>query len=252
MPAMAARMSAQRQAVGSTDSEYVLPAFGGETALKLNKIPARNFFGPAFLTNGANGCLIDKMESLDAAAVKLVRAGDRDAFRPIVERYSDMLFRLAYRITNNEADAEEVVQETFLRAYRKLDSFNGRSSVSTWLFRIAANCSLDLLDRRKTQPQLLVRHADEDESSPEEHVPSKQPNPERMAYNAEMQANIATALESLTSVERTAFVLRHVEGCSVEEIAAALNVRAGAARHSVFRAVEKMRKFLAPAMRPVG
>lgn len=192
------------------------------------------------------------MESLDAAAVALVRAGDRDAFRPIVERYSDMLFRLAYRITSNEADAEEIVQETFSRAYRKLDSFDGRSSVSTWLFRIATNCSLDLLDRRKTQPQLLPSDPEEEESAPEERVPSEQPSPERMAYNAEMQATIQAGLKSLTSVERTAFVLRHVEGCSVEEIAAALNVRAGAARHSVFRAVEKMRKFLAPAMRPVG
>jgi RNA polymerase sigma-70 factor (ECF subfamily) len=162
-----------------------------------------------------------------------------------------MLFRLAYRITSNEADAEEIVQETFMRAYRKLDSFNGRSSVSTWLFRIATNCSLDLLDRRKAQPQLLATHPDQDESAPEERVPSEQPNPERMTYSAEMQANIEAALESLTSVERTAFVLRHVEGYPVEEIAAALNVRAGAARQSVFRAVEKIRKFLEPAMRPV-
>jgi RNA polymerase sigma-70 factor (ECF subfamily) len=195
---------------------------------------------------------MDKMESLDAAAVALVRAGDRDAFRPIVERYSEMLFRLAYRITGNEADADEIVQETFLRAYRKLDSFDGRSSVSTWLFRIATNCSLDLLDKRKTQPQLLPTDPEEDEAAPEERVPSQQPNPERMAYSSEMQANIQAGLQSLTSVERTAFVLRHIEGRSVEEISAALNVRAGAARHTVFRAVEKMRKFLAPAMRTVG
>jgi len=195
---------------------------------------------------------MDKMESLDAAAVALVRAGDRDAFRPIVERYSAMLFRLAYRITGNEADADDIVQETFLRAYRKLDSFDGRSSVSTWLFRIATNCSLDLLDRRKTQPQLLASDPEEREGTPEERVPSEQPNPERMAYSAEMQASIQAALQSLTSVERTAFVLRHIEGRSVQEIAAALNVRDGSARHSVFRAVEKMRRILAPAMRPVG
>src|SRR5215472_11832801 len=195
---------------------------------------------------------MEKMDSLDAAAVALVRAGDRDAFRPIVERYSEMLFRLAYRITGNEADADEIVQETFLRAYRKLDSFDGRSGVSTWLFRIATNCSLDLLDRRKTQPQPLATDPDQDEGAPQERVPSPQPNPERMAYSAEIQANIEAGLQSLTTVERTAFVLRHVEGRSVEEIAAALNVRAGSARHSVFRAVEKMRKFLAPAMRPVG
>jgi RNA polymerase sigma-70 factor, ECF subfamily len=193
---------------------------------------------------------MDKMESLDAAAVALVRAGDRDAFRPIVERYSEMLFRVAYRITDNEADAEEIVQETFLRAYRNLDSFDGRSSVSTWLFRIATNCSLDVLDRRKLQPQLLATARPEGKNAPEERVPSEQPNPERMAYSTEMQTNIHEALHSLSSVERTAFVLRHVEGCSIEEIAKALNVRSGAARHSIFRGVEKMRKFLAPTVRP--
>ena len=192
------------------------------------------------------------MESLDAAAVALVRAGDRDAFRPIVDRYSEMLFRLAYRITGNETDAEEVVQETFLRAYRKLDSFDGHSSVGTWLFRIATNCCLDLLDRRKAQPQVLASGPDKDESPLEEHVSSEQPNPERLAYSTEIQANIHAALQSLSNTERTAFVLRHVDGCSIKEIAAALKVRSGAARQSLFRAVEKMRKFLAPAMRPAG
>jgi RNA polymerase sigma-70 factor (ECF subfamily) len=195
---------------------------------------------------------MDKMERLDAAAVALVRAGDRDAFRLIVERYSEMLFRLAYRITGNETDAEDVVQETFLRAYRKLDSFDGRSNVGTWLFRIATNYCLDLLDRRKAQPQVLASHPDKDESPLEERVCSEQPNPERLAYSTEMQTNIHAALQSLSNTERTAFVLRHVEGCSIEEIAVALNVRSGAARQSLFRAVEKMRKFLAPAVRPAG
>jgi len=188
------------------------------------------------------------MESLDAAAVALVRAGDRDAFRPIVDRYSQMLFRLAYRITGNETDAEEVVQETFLRGYRKLDSFDGRSSLATWLFRIATNCSLDLISRRKLQPQ-LISDTDDSETAPEEQVSSEQPSPERLLYSSEMRANIRRALESLSNDERAAFVLRHVEGCSTEEIAAALNVRSGTARQSLFRAVAKMRKSLAPAMR---
>jgi RNA polymerase sigma-70 factor (ECF subfamily) len=179
-----------------------------------------------------------------------VRAGDRDAFRPIVDRYSEMLFRLAYRITGNEADAEEVVQETFLRAYRKLDAFDGRSDVGTWLFRIATNCGLDLLKARKVRPQVLVKDTGEDERTPEEEVSSEQPNPERLTYSSEMQANIDVALQSLSNVERTAFVLRHIEGCSIEEIAAALKVRSGAARQSLFRAVEKMRRHLAPVMRP--
>ncbi|HEU5451810.1 MAG TPA: sigma-70 family RNA polymerase sigma factor [Terriglobales bacterium] len=189
-----------------------------------------------------------RMESLDAAAVAQVRAGDREAFRPLVERHSAMIFGLAFRMTGNEADAEEIVQETFLKAYRALGSFDGRSSFSTWVYRIASNCALDLLDRRKTQPQPAIPDP-EDEEGPEERLPSEQPNAERLLYSAEMQARIKEAMESLTPVERTAFVLRHFDGRSVEEIAATLKVRTGAAKQSIFRAVQKMREALAPAMR---
>jgi RNA polymerase sigma-70 factor (ECF subfamily) len=188
------------------------------------------------------------MESLDAAAVAQVRAGDREAFRPLVERHSSMIFGLAFRMTGNEADAEEIVQETFLKAYRALGSFDGRSSFSTWVYRIASNCALDLLDRRKTQPQPAIPDP-EDEEGPEERLASEQPSAERLLYSAEMQAKIKDAMESLTPVERTAFVLRHFDGRSVEEIAATLKVRTGAAKQSIFRAVQKMREALAPAMR---
>ena len=190
------------------------------------------------------------MDSLDAAAIAQVRAGDREAFRPIVERHSEMLFKLAYRITGNESDADEIVQETFMRAYRRLSSFDGRSSVKTWLFRIATNASLDLLSRRRTQPQpaVLSQEQQDDGDRPEERIISPRPDPERIAFSAEVNATIHAALETLSPIERAAFLLRHFEECSVAEIAEALNVRAGAARHSIFRAVEKMRKALQPAM----
>jgi len=89
------------------------------------------------------------MEESDAAAVARALAGDQDGFRVLVERHSHALFRLAYRMTGNEQDAEDMVQETFLRAYRQLGRFESRANFSTWLHRIAANCSLDLLRKRK-------------------------------------------------------------------------------------------------------
>src|SRR5918998_2851304 len=89
------------------------------------------------------------MEATDLAAVERTRAGDPAAFRVLVDRYGRSVFRLAYRMTNNEFDAEDVVQETFLRAYKQLDSYESRSSFSTWLYRIAANYSLDLIRSRK-------------------------------------------------------------------------------------------------------
>ena len=90
-----------------------------------------------------------QMEATDLAAVERTRAGDTAAFRVLVERYGRSVFRLAFRMTANEFDAEDVVQETFLRAYKQLDSYESRSSFSTWLYRIAANYSLDLIRSRK-------------------------------------------------------------------------------------------------------
>nr|HEV7955221.1 sigma-70 family RNA polymerase sigma factor [Candidatus Acidoferrales bacterium] len=83
-----------------------------------------------------------RMDGGDAENVALALGGDQDAFRVLVERHSRTLFRLAHRMTGNEQDAEEVVQEAMLRAYRRLDKFEARSNFGTWLYRIAVNCSL--------------------------------------------------------------------------------------------------------------
>ena len=85
------------------------------------------------------------MEDSDLAAVARVRAGDEDGFRLLVERHGRSVFRLAYRMTGNEHDAEDVVQETFLRAYKQINRYESRASFGTWLYRIAANYALDLM-----------------------------------------------------------------------------------------------------------
>src|SRR6202011_1129958 len=95
-----------------------------------------------------------QMDATEAAAVLArARQGDSDAFRVLVERHSRSVFRLAFRMTGNEQDAEDLVQETFLRAYRQLGRFDGRAGFSTWLYRIAANCSLDLIRARKRRQE---------------------------------------------------------------------------------------------------
>src|SRR5512145_1862254 len=88
------------------------------------------------------------MPQTDAAAVALARGGDSEAFRALVERHSRAVFRLAHRMTGNAHDAEDVVQETFLRAYRQLGRFESRANFGTWLHRIAVNCSIDLIRSR--------------------------------------------------------------------------------------------------------
>jgi RNA polymerase sigma-70 factor (ECF subfamily) len=189
------------------------------------------------------------MEWTDAAAVAAVRAGNREAFRSLVDRHSRSIFRLAFRMTANEQDAEEVVQETFLRAYRRLDKFEERAEFSTWVYRIATNCALDLLDRRKHAKQEDPLYDEEDDR--ELQLPSSAPSPERQVLSSEMRQRVAAAMNELTGAERTAFVLRHIEGQSIEEISKSLAIKEGAAKNTIFRAVQKLRRALEPAMRPV-
>jgi RNA polymerase sigma-70 factor, ECF subfamily len=178
------------------------------------------------------------MEVSDAAAVALVRAGDSDAFRLLVERHSRKLFLLAIRLTGNRDDAEDIVQETFLRAYRNLNQFDERAVFTSWLYRIATNYALDLLRARK------AKGADEPEAAG--WLPSGDPGPDRVAFSGQLQERIAAALDQLTPNERAAFTLRHFEGHTTEEIGDALKIGANAAKQVVFRAVQKMRRALQP------
>ena len=188
------------------------------------------------------------MEVTDAAVVAQVLAGDRDAFRLLVERHSRSIFRVAYRMTGDRQDAEEIVQETFLRAYKSLEKFELRSNFSTWLYRIAVNRTLDLLSTRKTQMQAkdayqITDHLEAGEDR-QVQLPAQNPGPERLLLSLEVKTRIAGALGLLTPAERVAFTMRHMDGHSIEEISKALNLKASAAKNAVFRAVQKLRQQL--------
>jgi RNA polymerase sigma-70 factor (ECF subfamily) len=187
------------------------------------------------------------MPHTDTAAVALAREGDSDAFRALVERHSRAVYRLAHRMTGNPQDAEDVVQETFLKAYRQLGRFESRANFGTWLHRIAVNCSIDLIRTRKHQ-ETGHDAADLDmlDSSTRDDDQRVDPSPERLMLSAEVQERVGRAMEGLTPMERAAFVLRHFEGQSIDEIGRALNLKANAAKHSIFRAVRKMRLALEP------
>jgi RNA polymerase sigma-70 factor (ECF subfamily) len=184
------------------------------------------------------------MPHTDAAAVALARDGDSEAFRSLVERHSRAIYRLAHRMTGNPDDAEDVVQETFLRAYRQLGRFESRANFGTWLHRIAVNCSIDLIRSRRHQ-EAGADAADLEviQAAADGRV---DPSPERLMLSTEVQERVGAAMASLSPMERAAFVLRHFEGQSIEEISRALGLKANAAKHSVFRAVRKMRLALEP------
>src|SRR3569832_1803718 len=167
------------------------------------------------------------MTQTDATTFALARDGDSDAFRGLVDRHSRAVYRLAHRMTGNPQDAEDVVQETFLKAYRQLGRFEDRANFGTWLHRIAVNCSLDLLRARGRAD----RHYGGDPES------------------AELASAAAARMELLSSIERTAFDLRHFDGMPVEEIGKTLGIQVNAAKHTIFRAVRKLRESLEPLVR---
>jgi RNA polymerase sigma-70 factor, ECF subfamily len=179
--------------------------------------PLLTFFPPLRLTV--------RMEGSEAAL-----PGDaEEVFRRLVEEHSRMVFRLAFRLTGNEQDAEDVVQEAFLKAYRSFGSFDSRASFSTWIHSIASHCAIDLL-RRKSRRAGWGGGSGALEA---EDLPSHRPGPEAMARGAEVGAAVTEALDGLSPNERTAFVLRHFEN---------------AAKQAVFRAVHKLRRRLAPLL----
>ncbi len=177
------------------------------------------------------------------AALARAREGDSEAFRALVERHSRSVFRLAYRMTGNEQDAEDVVQESFLRAYKQLGRFEARANFGTWLYRIVANCSVDLMRARQARhDQTRADSLDAVVELPAADVPG----PERLARSAEVNRRVQAALTALSPLERAAFTLRHYEGRSIDEISRTLGLGTSAAKHSVFRAVKKLRVALEP------
>jgi len=193
-----------------------------------------------------------RMEWAEQAVVERARSGDGEAFRELVERHSRPLFRVAYRMTGSESDAEDVVQETFLKAYRQLAKFDGRASFGTWLHRIAANCALDIVRARRrrgeqfSEPSGFAGDVGGLSDDPVHSARSGDPAPDRLAMGSETRRRVAEAMNELSAVERAAFVMRHFEGVSMEEIGRVLGCQTGAAKHSVFRAVHKLRRALEP------
>jgi RNA polymerase sigma-70 factor, ECF subfamily len=188
------------------------------------------------------------MDRNDHAAIQAVLAGDKEAYGALVVRHSHSLFRVAYRITGNEADAEDVVQDAFLRGYRKLEGFESRANFSTWIYRIAVRCALDRVRRRRGDETNWAGRVGEanDPEQDQLQVPDQAAGPDRLVLSGEIGSMQETALRSLTATERTAFVLRHMEDRTTAEIGAALGIEPNAAKQAVFRAVQKLRRRLAP------
>jgi RNA polymerase sigma-70 factor (ECF subfamily) len=176
--------------------------------------------------------------------VRSARQGDREAFRRLVEAHARPLFALCSRITRDAAMAEDAVQEALLNAYRHLSDFDGRSLFKTWLHRIAVNAALEQI-RRQGKFEYVDNDA-EQENDFLERCMDETPSPRHHAQGEEIRRNIDRELERMTTLERSAFLLRHVEGHSIDDISQALSLNISACKQAIFRAVRKLRGALQP------
>jgi RNA polymerase sigma-70 factor (ECF subfamily) len=185
-----------------------------------------------------------RMDRNDQAAIRAVLSGDKEAYGALVVRHSGKLFRVAFRITGNEADAEDVVQEALLQGYRKLENFESRSDFGTWIYRITVRCALNKIHGSVVNENSRVAE-DADPEQNQVQVADSAAGPDRLLLSGEIGAMQEMAMHSLTPTERTAFVLRHIEERTCEEIATVLGIAPNAAKQAVFRAVHKLRRRLA-------
>jgi len=185
------------------------------------------------------------MHDSDRTAVAQAGDGNSDSFRSLVERHSRYVFSVAYRLTGSVEDAEDVVQNAFLKAYKQLSRFEARADFRTWLHRITVNCAIDLIRSRRHRE--IAQDLDDLESvSAPAPSDGTLPGPERLLLSAEVRDRLQEGMAQLTASERAAFTLRHVEGMSIREVASAMGLKTEAAKNSIFRAVRKMRLALEP------
>lgn len=177
--------------------------------------------------------------------VEKARQGDAQAFSELVRQYERKIFRLAKHITNSDEDAEEVLQEAFLKAYEHLDNFQGNSKFYTWLVRIAVNEALMKLRKRKSDKTVsLDETIDTGEENVVREVAVWEGNPEQQYSQEELRSILDNAIQSLRPAFRTVFVLRDVEDLSTEETAAALDLSIPAVKSRLLRARLQLREKL--------
>lgn len=181
----------------------------------------------------------------EASLVEKARAGDRDAFAALVSHYERKVYRLAKHITQNEEDAEDVLQEAFLKAYEHLDGFKGDSKFYTWIVRIAVNESLMKLRKRKSDRSVpLDEPLDTGEDTLVREIAVWDEDPEQQYSREELGRILDEAVQSLRPAFRTVFVLRDIEELSTEETAEALGISVPAVKSRLLRARLQLREKL--------
>lgn len=185
----------------------------------------------------------DKLKN--SISIEALRAGDRTEFARLVEEYSAMIYRLGLKMLNNSQDAEDILQETFIKAYRHISNFDGRSNISTWLYRIATNEALMLI-RRKRPEEVSFEAPSAVESELQEplQIVDWCCLPEEEFLSAESRARLDQAVDRLPASMKVVFILRDIEGLSTRETAQVLEISEMAVKTRLSRARLRLREDL--------
>jgi RNA polymerase sigma-70 factor (ECF subfamily) len=173
-----------------------------------------------------------------------LQSGDRVEFARLVEAYSGQIYRLAMKMLQNQQDAEDILQETFIKAHRALSSFEGRSSLSTWLYRIATNEALMFLRRQQPDAISVEQPADDEEEQDPLQIIDWCCLPEGELMSSEARANLDASIEQLPETLRVVFLLRDIEGLSTQETADILGLTETAVKTRLSRARLRLRELL--------
>ncbi len=185
----------------------------------------------------------------DAALIREAQAGNHAAFEELVRQYDRPVLRLALRLTRSEADAQDVYQEAFLKAYRNLGSFRFECSFYTWIYRIVSNVCLDHLRKRQVRKEdasVAVNEGGEEFNLLDQVADARATNnPERELLSRELAIRINRSLQKLTPRERMVFELKHYHGLKLKTVGEILNTTEETAKNTLFRATQKLRAALA-------
>lgn len=187
----------------------------------------------------------------DREIITAVLRGKRDRYAELVERHQRTAWKVAYSLVRNEHEATELSQIAFVKAYERLRQFRHDAKFSTWLYRIIVNECKDWWKRAARRPAMVplgsqVGGVGEADDGPLFDVADPQNDPSEAAANQELSRRMAEAIERLSVKQRTAFVLHHVQGLSMEETATSMGCRVGTVKAHAFRATEALRERLAP------
>ena len=191
------------------------------------------------------------MTDPDAETVRAVLAGELERYAELVEKYQEPAIRMAFSLLGNYEDARDVSQDAFVRAYQALARFRGASTFSTWLYRIIVNACKDAGRRRSRQPEtgLRAREAPVDDAERDDPLfdaADHAATPSEQAANEELGHRLSSAIRKLPMKQRTAFLLHHVHGLPLAEVAMVMACRSGTVKAHVFRATASLRVALDP------